>query len=158
VTGAEIRGAEALGVLTRRLKEAGDKELQKELRVAIKNALDPLRRKLPVSAREVLPRRGGLGDKVAKSKFSISRKNTSRESGLRLIAKNEYTLGKMDEGELRHPIRQRKRNARPVWVKQRITPGWASIPFDEEAAPARAEIERAMQRVIDRLDERLPNA
>lgn len=154
MTGIEIRGAEQLAALTRRLKEAADKELQKELRKGIKLALDPLRKELPKSARDILPKKGGLAEKVAKSKYSISRKNTSRESGLRLVAKNEYSLFKMDQGELKHPIPRRNPRKPKKWVKQRIRLGWASGPFDEKVPQARVEIEQAMNRIIAHIDGR----
>lgn len=152
----ELRGTEQLITLTRRLKEASDRGLQKEFRKGIANALKPLRTKLPISAREVLPHRGGLNQKVAKSKFTISRKASSREEGLRLIAKNAYSIAKMDEGEVRHPVIQRNPRTRRIWVKQQITPGWATRVLEAELPEARAEIERAMERIIATIDGRTP--
>lgn len=163
----EVRGAAELAALTRRLKEAGDKGLSRELTKGVNTALTPLRKtQLPASALETLPRRGGYAAIVAKSKFRVSRKNSARAPGLRLTAKNIYNLYRVDKGSLRHPIFSRKsrkiagvkvkyRSQQRVlnkWVNQPVTPGWFTNPTQKAAPSIQAELNKAMHNVIRQID------
>lgn len=147
----QIEGAEQLGRLAKRLKDAGDKGLQRELYAAIARAMKPLRARLPDSARSTLPRRGGLGELVAKSQFRTVRRSGARTAGVRLQAKNpNLQLRKIDDGKVRHPVFAREGRPR-VWVVQPVTPGWFTKPAEEDAPLARAEIEHAMQDIAERI-------
>lgn len=143
-----MTGADDLARLSKQLREAGDKGLQRELSKSIRDALKPVRTvALPKSALETLPRRGGVGAVVAKTKYSISKKTGNRVAGLRLTAKNIYNLRRIDQGVLRHPVFKSEKRPHPKWVNQKVTPGWFTKPTDDAAPDVRREIAKGMDRV-----------
>lgn len=156
-----------LKALQRRLKDAGNRGLTRELNKAITNAINPVKRALPASALRRLPRRGGLAKRVADSRITVSKRNFA----VRLTMKNAYALEKMDDpGIIRHPVFPRRSRIQRAtgrnrgssrlnanrkkwaWESQRIRPGWASIPLQENKAQAKREIEEAMQRVFRQIE------
>lgn len=141
----EIRGADQLTDLSRRLKAAGDKALQRQLARAIKDAVAPLKDALAESAMDSLPSRGGLNARVAASKVKVSRRDSGSGSGLKLIAKNAYALAKLDEGAIRHPTFGRR--GRRYWVTQQVEPGWFTRPVEEAAPEIQEQIQAAMAQV-----------
>jgi tape measure domain-containing protein len=94
----EIKGADQLAALSKRLKELGDKDLSREFSRAITAATKPLVQDLRQSARETLPKRGGLNERVAKSQIRTQRRASSRTQGVRVVAKNPYVLARLDQG------------------------------------------------------------
>lgn len=151
----EVRGAEQLAAIAKQLKDTGEKDLRRAFLASITKSTEPLRRRdLPASARRTLPRRGGLGDLVAKSKMRQTRRLTGRAVGLRVAAVNpNLQLRKLDEGQVRHPVFARPGRAR-VWVRQPVTPGWFTKPAEAAAPQIRADVERAMQDVANKIGAR----
>jgi hypothetical protein len=149
MTEVEIRGADQLARLARQLKEAGDRGLQRELYGGINRAMKPVREDLKRSAVSgKIPRRGGLAAKVAASRFRTRRRTSAWVSGIRLEATNQYTLGRLNRGQVRHPIP----NNRDVWVTQQIEPGWFTEPTQAAAPRVRAEIELVMRLVAKQIE------
>jgi hypothetical protein len=148
----EVRGAEQLAALSRRLKAAGEKDLQRELSKGIAKAMKPLRQELQRSAQR-LPRRGGLAKRVADSKMRTTRRNTGRAVGLRLTVTNPENIRRMDNGTVRHPVFGRRN--RP-WVTQPVKPGWFTDPTEAAAPVVRAEVEAAMRAVTAKIDGKTP--
>lgn len=146
----EIHGAEQLAALSRRLRAAGEKDLQRELSKAITASMKPLRTALPRSALAKLPRRGGLAKRVAGSKLRNTRRNTGRAVGLRLTATNADNIRRIDRGEVRHPV-----FGHGPWQTQRVTPGWFTEPTQALAPQARAQVEAAMNEVTRKIEGRL---
>jgi hypothetical protein len=148
-----VKGAEQLARLSRQLKEAGDKGLQRELTKAISQAVKPLKSELPASARSHLPRRGGLAERVAASKVGFSRRTKGNTVGLRVQAKNAYHLAQMDKGHVRHPVFKRKeeRNRSAVRVTQKVDPGWFTDPTEAAAPRIRREVQQAMDTVAKKI-------
>jgi hypothetical protein len=139
----EVRGADQLARLSKQLKEAGNKDLQRELSRAIAQALKPLKADLQESARTTLPRRGGLGERIARSKFRTRR----NRQGLRLQAVSQDSIRKIDRGFVRHPVF----GNREVWRGQRVAMGWWSKPVEAAAPKVRRELEQAMDRVAKKI-------
>jgi hypothetical protein len=143
----EIKGAEQLATLSKRLKAAGDKELQRELSRGITQAMKPVPAAARASALKTLPSRGGLAQRVAKSQMRTVRRAGPRIAGVRLQAKNSYGLGMLDRGINHHPVY----GNRKVWVRQAVTPGWWTDPTEAAAPLARSEVEKAMQTVANKI-------
>lgn len=143
----EVQGAEQLAHLSKRLKEAADKGLQRELSKALRDATAPVKGAARESALATLPRHGGLNVRVANSKFSTRR----RPDGLRVSAQNAYALKQLDEGVSRHPVF----GHRDRWVVERVNPGWWSKPVERLAPEARAEIIKAMDRIAAKIGQKL---
>ena len=140
----EIRGAEQFGKLAKELKEAGDKDLKRELYKAVGKATRPLISAARKSATEQLPRRGGLNKRVAQSRFSTNK----RQSGVRVTARNAYSLRQIDRGIVRHPVYGNTE----VWVNQPVNSGWWSEPLEAGAPTARRAIQEAMDEIAKKLD------
>lgn len=149
---ATVKGADDLAKLSRQLKAAGEKGLQRELSKGIRDALKPVRTvELPKSALETLPRHGGLNVLVSKTKYSISRKTGNRIAGLRLTAKNIYNLRRIDSGTVRHPVFKSEKRAKAPWVNQKVTPGWFTQPTEAAAPHVQREIMKAMDVVAKQI-------
>lgn len=139
----ELRGADQLASLSRQLKELGDRGLTREFSRAVTDAVKPLRAEVQASARQTLPHHGGLNEKVARSKFRTVR----RPLGIRVQVASSYSLRRLDQGRLRHPVF----GNRDKWVDQLVTPGWWTRPT-EAAVPA---VQRAVQDAMDAMVRRL---
>jgi len=153
---ARVTGADQLARLSKQLKEAGDKGLQRELSKGIRDALKPVRTvDLPKSALETLPRKGGINVIVAKTKYTINKRTGNRIAGLRLTAKNIVNLRRIDDGVLRHPVfqnpHQKKKSAKTAWVNQKVTPGWFTEPTGAAAPDIQREVTKAMDRVAGQI-------
>jgi hypothetical protein len=141
----QIRGTD-LARLARQLREAGEKGLQRELGQGINRAMKPLKAELKQSALNTLPSAGGLAAKVAASRFRTRRRSSMRVSGIRLEVVNDYALGLLDKGIVKHPVFGRGKK-----VTQRIEPGWFTRPTMAAAPRVRFEIQQAMQRVANQI-------
>jgi hypothetical protein len=156
VTGVEIRGgAEQLRDVAKRLKALGDKGLQREFNKQVAASMKTLRKHdIPASALATLPKKNGVNALVAKSSYRLSKSTSLRRYGLRLLAKNQYDLYRIDKGILRHPVFKRKgeesRNA--VWVEQRVPPGWFSKPCNHAAPQIRIDVQEAMTHIIKQIE------
>jgi hypothetical protein len=131
------------------LRNAGRQDLAKKLNKAITDSVKPLKRELAVSARRVLPSRGGLGKSVAKTKIGMRRKR----NGVIVTTKNKYDLQKLDEGAIRHPVFPRGPKSGWEWSRQRVRPGWFSGPAEAAKADVTRAVEAALADIIRDIDE-----
>jgi hypothetical protein len=134
----DINGADQLARLAKALKEAGAKDLQRELSKAINSALKPVKQDLQQSAQTNLPRRGGLAGEVAGSKFSTRR----NKNGLRIVAKGRYSLYHLDKGIVRHGKGK----------QQHIRPGWWTDVTEAAGPEVRREVVSAMDEIAKKID------
>lgn len=145
----DIEGADQLARLAKALKEAGRKDLQKELSKSINRAVRPLKEDIRQSA-GTLPRRGGLADEVAASKITTRRQNSKKATGIRLVAKSRYSLWHINQGQIRHRV---KGKSPDQWPVQRTAPGFWSKPTEEAAPEVRREILQAMDAIAHKIEE-----
>src|SRR6266702_320867 len=114
------RGADKLTRLGRALKDAGDKDLQRELRRAMQRGGKPLK--------------------------DAARKGAS----VRIVGRSGYDLQGMDEGEIRHPVfgdphvRVLAGRRKWKWVSQEVKPGWFSDAEEAAAPKVRDELVKAV--------------
>lgn len=146
----ELRGADQLQALSVRLKDLGDKELKREFSKAISAATKPLVQDLRQSARETLPKKGGLNERVARSQIRTVRRASSRTQGIRVVAKNPYALGRLDQGRVRHPV-----FGRNVWVDQTVKSGWWTRPTEAIGPDVIRSVNAAMRNMARKLDGKL---
>lgn len=144
----EIQGVDQLVHLSKALKAAGDKELQRELSKGISQAMKPLTAAVRQSALRTLPSRGGLAQKVAKSQMRVNRRAGSKIAHVRLVAKSSYHLGQLNRGINHHPVF----GDRDAWVTQRVTPGWWTKPTEAAGPNVRREVIAAMDRVARKIE------
>lgn len=144
-----VEGAEKFSKLAKSLKAAGQKELQKELFAAVNRATKPMRAAAKKSAAQNLPRTGGLNKRVASARMSTSRRST-RDIGVRIVAKGMDQLELMDQGQVRHPVYGK----RDRWTLQMIpnAKGWFTKPMEDGADDVRKELLTAIDEVAKKVE------
>ena len=148
----EISGAEQLTALSKRLKDAGERGLKRELDKAIRDAVTPFREAVRQSALNKLPRKGGLAERVADQVVPRPRKvNSSKGVGLRVTAVGRQgmrSLIALDQGRIRHPVFGDDK----TWVSQRVVGRFWAMPAEELQPKVAAEVQAAIDRVAHKID------
>lgn len=139
----EARGAEQFARLSKQLKEAGRKDLQKELNRAIFRATKPFKADVKHSLADNLPQHGGLAKRAAATKLTTRRRTSATAAGVRVVGRGSLSLYHLDRGQVRH----RKGGDIAAGKVQSITPGVWTVPAEATAPQVRREIEQAMDRV-----------
>ena len=140
----EIRGAQDLTVLAKRLKDAGRNDLRKELLRGVRESGADAVLAIRDSALESLPRRGGLAAKVAAEKATMRASYGS--GGARVSLRRKRGRG-LNAGRLRHPVF----GDRKTWVGQPVNSGWFDDPIRDAAPDIRRKIEAVVKRVTDKI-------
>lgn len=114
-----------------RFKEAGDegKGLKRELLRTIREAGKPAIADVRASALGQLPRRGGLAQRVADSKFATQTRLGAKTAGVRIVGKSKFKIQFMDKGTVRHPVFGNRR----AWVLQSVRPNWFDKTIENAA-------------------------
>jgi hypothetical protein len=139
-----VVGANELAELAAKLKRAGNNELRKELLRGIRTAARPMVTR--EAARRELPRRGGLAERIAKSKITTRTRTSRTRPGVRVVGMSGYDLDAIDKGVVRHPT-----YGHGPWVAQRVKAGWFTDTLEHESKHVRKELRQA----IDRIDRQL---
>jgi hypothetical protein len=92
-----------LRLVSVRLKEQGAGALKLELTRALKAAAKPLIPDVQTAARDQLPRGGGLNERVANQKVTVSVRTGATNAGVRLTTKDHDTKA-TNAGYVRHPV------------------------------------------------------
>jgi hypothetical protein len=147
----QITGGEQIAALAKAIKAEGaaGKGLQKTVRASIRTSAKPLGKFVAVSAGRALPRRGGVGYKVAGAAVTVSGNvgSSGISAKLKLRAKG-YDLPAMDRGRLRHQVF----GNRHVWVTQLVHPKVFTEPFKEGAPTVKRDIEKGLLEVAARIE------
>jgi hypothetical protein len=131
-----VEGAEKLALLGKAIRLQGsDRTILKELTKNVKKLSLQVRTELKLSAASVLPKRGGLGGWVAKSRVNTSVRRGANTAGVTVtMGRNSKgarsDLRGMDAGLVRHPLF----GNRHIWYPQRIADGFATKVFEGPAA------------------------
>lgn len=153
----EVRGAEQFFELARRLREAGDRDLQRELYRGINRATKPLVGNIRQSALDVLPRSGGLAAHISTSRISTQRRTGANSVGIKVVTRppkkggsmgRGHDIAAMNRGRLRHPLFGNRRH----WYTQTIAAGWWSIPTDRMSPQVRGQLLIAMENVKRKIE------
>lgn len=145
----QIKGADKLDQVAKALKQAGDKELKKELYAGLNRATKPLRAAAKKSAEANLPRKGGLNRRVARARMSTRRRG-GRDPGIKIVAKGLDQLGRIDaRGEVKHPVY----GHRDRWVTQDIpeAQGWFTDPMQAGAEDVRKELVKTLDGIAKKI-------
>lgn len=140
-----------LVAVAKALREAKDKGLNKAMRQAVNAAVAPAQDAVRAGARSDLPRRGGLADRVAGSKFRTQRQ-AGRAPGFTMIMRlpkkgGAVDLRAMNRGRLRHPVF----GNRGTWVTQNVPAGW----FEAALAPVKAKVAEDLTAAVRDMARRL---
>jgi hypothetical protein len=145
----QIRGPEQLATLRKVLESAAtdlDRRLVAHGMVTAKAVTGATQE----SARRTLPRRGGLGRRVAAAKVTTKRYKAPRAGGVKVIATSEDSLRLIDrKGVIRHPVF----GNRDVWVTQKVPAHWHTRPSEAVGAKVGArELIKAVDEVVGRIN------
>lgn len=151
-----VRGSEDLEALARRLKDAGETELRKELLRGIRASNKATILKIRESALANLPRRGGLAELVAKSQIGTRASLSGSKVGVRIRGLNKSVRGlnSMNAGAIRHPVFADGEKSRDewTWVNQRVTPWFFTKPIEHDLPHIRTSIQRVMADVARKIE------
>lgn len=148
---AEVKGAEQLAALAKRLRGA-DKEYRKELRIGLNRATKPLKE----SVKEQLPL--FMPANYAKvMRRAIKPKTVIRTGGMASVRITAIAKGRhknrdvraLDRGTLRHPLW----GNRAWWYAQKVKAGFWSTPMREGGPRVRAEVMDVIRTVNAKLME-----
>lgn len=146
--GVQIRGAEQFLALSRRLKAAGETELRKELNKSVRDAAKPLIPKIRESARSKGPKKGGLGERLAKKPYRTQTRTGASTAGVRVVgSKVDPRIN--DTGRIQHPVFGRSGST----VVQNV-PGLKGY-FDEPLNEAGPTIRQDVLQTLDDFSKRL---
>lgn len=118
-------GAAELRALSRDLKEAGRKDLRKELFAGLNRGTKPLRADIKANALATLPSSGGLAARAAASNITV------RGGGARvtIVARPSKRGGQFDPDRLNAGAVKHLTYGHAPLVDQRVTPGWFNKPI-----------------------------
>ncbi len=122
-----------------------DKKLRLAFNRRIRAILEPLKEEVKSSASESLPRSGGFAADIAASRFTTG----INQSGVVFKMKDQYSLKKIDEGRLRHPVFGRMKDP---WVMQPIHNHFWTKPVDEAKPEIQAAIIEAVEEVAKEIE------
>jgi hypothetical protein len=143
----EIRGADQLAKLARDLKDAGRKDLQRELSQAINRAVKPVKQQISHEASAVLPRRGGLAREASGARLATRRRATAKVAGVRLaVSKSPVSLWHLNQGIIRH-----RRDGKLI-ESQHTAPGFWDRPTEAAAGEVRRQLMVALDEISRKLD------
>lgn len=134
--------------LSRALRKHGGPALRRELTTGITKAAKPLKKAAKASARSILPSRGGLGRRVARTSLPHKRRTTGRGAGIRIEAKSNAVADpfRIDRGRVAHPV-----FGRGPFVFQNVPEGWFTDPMEEGGPTVRRELQGVMERVATKI-------
>jgi hypothetical protein len=142
----QIRGAEDLGALAKRLRAAGEsgKGLRKELYAGMNRATKPLRAEAQKRAATDLPQEGGLAALVSKRKGN-TRILTGKNPRVSITFGG--TAMSTDRGFVRHRV-----FGRGPWVTQSVEGGgWFTETMRAGAPTVRKELNEAIENVANQI-------
>lgn len=151
-----VGGAGQLDALAKRLKDAGRKDLGRELNKAIRKAPEHIADAVRESSPQYMPK----GYEVvfrASLEFTTSVR-TSSGYGVTVKVKAKGAKGHdrqitlLEKGTLRHPVYARGRRSGWTWRAQRIRPRFFTEPALRTRHAVRKDIEHAMLRVALKIE------
>jgi hypothetical protein len=134
--------------LSRALRKYGGRELKRELTTGITKATKPLKQAAKASARSILPSRGGLGRRVARTSLPHKRRITGGHAGIRIEAKSNAVADpfRIDRGRVAHPV-----FGHGPFVFQNVPKGWFTDPMEKGGPTVRKELLQTMSRVATKI-------
>lgn len=141
----EVRGAEQLAAVSRRLRAAGTqgKGLRKELLAAIQRSTKQTKQDVADNWRQNAPHRGGLSERPLR--LVTRTRAGGQQVGVRIVSSSRdgYNLGSFDRGVVRHPVWGNKK----AWAVTKIRPGLITEPQEASAPDVREQIVRAIDAI-----------
>lgn len=134
-----VTGTDELVRLGRNLKEA-DAQLKKDLLRGIRETNKPVISHIRESARDTLPKAGGLADVIARSKIGTRTRLSGKNAGIEIKGTGVHNLRAINAGKLRHPLF----GNRGSWSRQSVKPGFFDEPIEKDLVLIQRGIEQVM--------------
>ncbi len=147
-------GNKELALLAIRLKAAGEGGLRRELLAGLRAGVRPILPELRAAALSELPKKGGLNEWVADSKFTVRNRLGPFTAGVQIV--NQPKVGSSrrggsgsvqfgsDRGVVRHPVfghRDRK------WAVTKVHGGWFSGTVERHLPEVTTAVAAVMAKV-----------
>lgn len=147
--GIRVEGADDLERVARAFRE-GDKDLQRKVSAAMRNAAKPLGEVVVRAGASVMPHRGGFAARVAATRVGVTNSLRGKSATVTIRARSleGYDLAGLDRGLLRHPVFARA-GARRVWASQPVPAGAFSAAFRLRAPQVQRDVLNAADGVLD---------
>lgn len=145
-----LEGTDQLQRLADALKEEGDGGLQRRVSRRLRDVTNPLGEEIPVEGAQRMPRRNGLSDRVAGSKFKTTVSFRGSVASVK-IRSTGLDFKSLDAGKLRHPVFARGDQTRDQWrwVTQRVPLYQFTDAFKRKAPVIRVAVSDAVQESLD---------
>ena len=145
MTSLKITGGEEFSALAKRLRDAGDRGLQKELYSALNRSTRPLKDAARESALEHLPHTGGLDEIVAAAKMSTRRRGALT---VRIEANGIDQLALTNKGKVAHPTFKHRPRVLQSIPKAK---DWFYKPLRDGAPEVRRQLVKAMRDIASKI-------
>ena len=147
-----------LALLAIRLKAAGEGGLRRELLAGLRAGVRPVIPELRAAALSELPKKGGLNEWVAASKFSVRNRLSPFTAGVSIVNQSQSgSVGRggsgsvqfgSDRGVVRHPVfghTDRK------WAETKVHGGWFTNTIEQHLPQVTAEVTAVLAKVAAEL-------
>lgn len=141
-----MNGADEFLALSKMLKAAGQADLRRELHKVVPAAARPLIPKVRQAARQSLPKRGGLNERIAKKPLRAQARTGVKTAGVRIVGTKVDP--RINQGRVFHPVFGRKPG-----VTQQVpaAEGYFTDTLKESAPQVRAAVQKALEDFTDRM-------
>lgn len=158
-----MAGAQKLDALATRMRDAGRKDLEKELRAELRKPPKRLERAVKIAVPNHMPLR--YAAVLARSLRFSTRVVRGAVLGVRVTMHGrgggggDRDVRRLNEGELRHPVFGRRRRTtrgrtfENPWVSQRILPGFFTRPAERVLRQVQDDTVRVIDRVLAKIGE-----
>ncbi len=147
-------GNKDLAILALRLKAAGEGGLRRELLAGLRAGVRPIIGELQAAARADLPKKGGLNEYVAASKFTVRNRLSPLTAGVSIVNQPQSGSSRRggtgsvqfgsDRGVVRHPVfghRDRK------WADTKVRGGWFTGTIEQHLPQVTVEVTAVLTKV-----------
>jgi hypothetical protein len=146
-----VRGAEKLHVLSRALRDAGDRDLSRDMYRGLNRAQRRLKQDVVASIPRYMPTRYALLLRRDVKVVSRRRAGGHNPAIYLLATAKQRDIGSLNRGRLRHPLY----GNRGRWFDTRIDPLWWDEPLFRDAPKVRVELERVLDDIADKVVRRV---
>jgi hypothetical protein len=129
------------------MKDAGDREIRKDLLRGIRDGVRPVGEAMKEEYRDGLPHGGGLNEAMAAAKISPRTRTSGKSAGVRLVYTSPgHDMPAVERGQIRHPV-----YGHGPWVSQTVPSGLGEKGVEKSMPKALDAVQEAMQDTLRRI-------
>lgn len=146
-----VDGVDQFGAVARRLKDAGARDLRRELYRGLNRAVKPMKEAVRSSVGDYMPS-GYTPILEANLKLGSSNRAGGRNPGIRITGRAKgrprpRRVGALEAGVLRHPLF----GNRGYWYATSVRPGFFGEPLKRDAPEARVQIKLVLDELAEKI-------